>query len=160
MFETFLAIFLLNYSVINLTTKLLSLNGRSKLHRQCDLYTNMHIMFRLHLQQHRWDKKVTQLWASWTSLKVLIWNIVVRLKPTKFFFYIYMWQKHKQINSHVCSEPILTVRRCFLRMYMMKPHILDVTPRKVRMPSKHCRVFSMLMSTQRPHSKSTLTLNS
>lgn len=31
---------------------------------------------------------------------------------------------------------------------MMKPHILDVTPRKVRMPSKHCRVFSMLITTQ------------
>lgn len=45
---------------------------------------------------------------------------------------------------------ILTVRRCFLRMYIMKPHILDVTPRNVRIPSKHCRVFSMSMSTQRP----------
>lgn len=47
-------------------------------------------------------------------------------------------------------KPVLTVRRCFLRMYMMKPHILDVTLRKVRMPSKHCRVFSMLTSTLRP----------
>lgn len=54
------------------------------------------------------------------------------------------------------SNCSLTVRRCFLRMYMMKPHILDVTPRKVRMPSKHCRVFSMLTSTQRPHSSSAL----
>lgn len=44
----------------------------------------------------------------------------------------------------------LTVRRCFLRMYIMKPHILDATPRNVRIPSKHCRVFSMSMSRQSP----------
>lgn len=43
-------------------------------------------------------------------------------------------------------------------MYMMKPHILDVTLRKVRMPSRHCRVFSMLMSTQRPPQQLNLKL--
>ena len=43
---------------------------------------------------------------------------------------------------------------------MMKPHILDVTPRKVRMPSKHCRVFSMLTSTQRPHTASQFSAGS
>lgn len=41
----------------------------------------------------------------------------------------------------------------------MKPHILDVTPRKVRMPSKHCRVFSMLTSTQRPPPRQQLGFN-
>lgn len=51
-----------------------------------------------------------------------------------------------QINmySHMTYGDLLTVRRCFLRMYKMKLHILDVTPRKVRIPSKHCRVFNML----------------
>lgn len=76
------------------------------------------------------------VWVSWGTtarkrLKSLVKGCEIRLKPS------------------------LTVLRCFLRMYMMKPHILDVTPRKVRMPSKHCRVFSMLTSTQRPHSNST-----
>lgn len=54
------------------------------------------------------------------------------------------------LSSPLVFKAVLTVRRCFLRMYMMKPHILDVTPRKVRMPSRHCRVFSMFMSSQRP----------
>lgn len=62
-------------------------------------------------------------------------------------FHINM-RNSRESNIECLFKPILTVRRCFLRMYMMKPHILDVTLRKVRMPSKHCRVFSMLMSTQ------------
>lgn len=37
----------------------------------------------------------------------------------------------------------LTVRMCFLRMYKKKLHNLEVTPRKVRTPSRHWRVFSM-----------------
>lgn len=44
----------------------------------------------------------------------------------------------------------LTVLICFLRMYKKKLHILEVTPRKVRTPSRHCRVFSM--STITPES--------
>ncbi len=39
--------------------------------------------------------------------------------------------------SHMAYGDLLTVRRCFLRMYKMKLHILDVTPRKERIPSKH-----------------------
>ena len=34
-------------------------------------------------------------------------------------------------------------------MYKMNPHSLDVTLRKVRMPSKHCRVLSMLIRYRR-----------
>jgi len=46
----------------------------------------------------------------------------------------------EEINMHSHRQTdvdTLTVRRCFLRMYKMKLHILDVTPRKVRIPSKH-----------------------
>ena len=34
-------------------------------------------------------------------------------------------------------------------MYKMNPHSLDVILRKVRMPSKHCRVLSMLIRYRR-----------
>lgn len=63
---------------------------------------------------------------------------------------------HRSTSVMFKYKLILTVRRCFLRMYIMKPHILDATPRNVRIPSKHCRVFSMSMSTQRPLTTSTL----
>jgi len=58
----------------------------------------------------------------------------------------------EEINMHSHRQTdvdTLTVRRCFLRMYKMKLHILDVTPRKVRIPSKHWRVFNMLTVDER-----------
>ncbi len=48
--------------------------------------------------------------------------------------------------THTCKSGgfrRLTVRMCFLRMYKKKLHNLEVTPRKVRTPSRHWRVFSM-----------------
>lgn len=55
-------------------------------------------------------------------------------------------------HNKSCSnmKTTLTVRMCFLRMYKKKLHSLDVTPRKVRTPSRHWRVFSM--STITPES--------
>lgn len=88
-------------------------------------------------------EKTQEIWlkVSWASSMCRIMGVMV------------IWKLFSFVPKATCPislNPILTVRRCFLRMYMMKPHILDVTPRKVRMPSKHCRVFSMLTSTQRP----------
>lgn len=60
----------------------------------------------------------------------------------------------KRVNTKL----ILTVRRCFLRMYIIKPHILDVTPRKVRTPSSHWRVFSMLTLHARLQAEKKLTM--